>query len=131
MPASLSPAAIELVDRPVIAAFTTLNPDGSPHTTPLWIDRDGDVLRVNTAEGRVKHRNVVRDPRVSICMIDPDDPMHVMAVRGTVTEVTTDGADDHIDHLAHKYTGERRFGARAPGQVRLLLRIRVDEVLMG
>lgn len=131
MSATLPQAAKSLVDRPVLAVLTTLYPDGSPHSTPLWIDRDGDVLRVNTAQGRVKARNAARDPRVSICMVDPEDPQHVLAVRGTVVAITTDGADEHIDGLAYKYTGQRTFGARTPGQVRLLLRIRCDEVLMG
>lgn len=131
MSTTLQQRTLELVDRPVLAAFSTLNADGSPHTTPVWIDRDGEVLRVNTAQGRVKHRNVARDPRVAVCMVDPDDPMHVLAVRGTVVEITAEGADEHIDELAYKYTGVRTFGDRAPGQVRLILRIRPDAVLMG
>ena len=94
-----------LVDRPVLAAFTTLRPDGTPHTTPVWIARDGDVLLVNTAAGRVKARNVERDPRVAICVVDPDDPMNVLAVEGTVVEITTEGADELIDALSLKYTG--------------------------
>jgi PPOX class probable F420-dependent enzyme len=128
---TLSANGRTLVDRPVIASFTTLNADGSPHTTPLWIDRDGDELRVNTAAGRVKARNVDRDPRVSVCLVDPDDPMNVVAVRGTVVEVTTKGADAHIDALAKKYTGADTFGGGLPGQQRLILRIRCDEVLLG
>ncbi len=127
----LSERGRALVDRPVIASFTTINEDGSPHTTPLWIDRDGDVLRVNTAAGRVKARNVARDPRVSVCLVDPEDPMNVVAVRGTVTNMTTNGADAHIDKLANKYTGAATFAARTPGQQRLLLEIRCDEVLLG
>lgn len=128
---TLSEAGKALVDRPVIAAFTTLNADGSPHTTPLWIDRAGEELRVNTAAGRVKARNVDRDPRVAICIVDPDNPMNVVAVRGTVVEVTTKGADEHIDALAKKYTGADSFEGRPPGQQRLMLRIRCDEVLQG
>lgn len=131
MAAQLSASAKALIDQPVLAAFTTLNPDGSPHTTPLWLDREGDLLRVNTARGRVKARNVERDPRVALCVVDPADDQHVVAVRGTVVEVTTEGADEHIDLLARKYTGSERFMARAPGQVRLLLRIRVDHVVLG
>ncbi len=131
MTVPLTDAARDLLDRPVLAVLTTLNADGSPHSTPLWIDRDGDVLRVNTAQGRVKARNMARDPRVALCLVDPDDPMHVLAVRGRVVALTTDGADEHIDALAYKYTGAQRFGARTPGQVRLLARIEVDQVVMG
>ena len=128
--ATLPPAAKALADRPVIAALTTLGPTGTPHTTPVWIDRDGDELLVNTAKGRVKARNVERDPRVSVCMVDPEDPMNALAAEGTVTDVTTEGADALIDALSLKYTGNATFGARVPGQVRLTLRIRCDRVLL-
>lgn len=126
----LSASAKELLDRPIVAAFTTLDEDGSPHTTPVWVDRDGEVVRVNTAEGRVKARNVARDPRVALCLFDPDDPEVALALRGTVVEATTEGADAHADGLARTYTGAD-FEGGVPGQVRLLLRIRVDDVLMG
>jgi PPOX class probable F420-dependent enzyme len=127
---SLSPAAAALADRPVIAAFTTLRASGAPHTTPVWIAREGDELLVNTAAGRVKTRNVERDPRVAVCLVDPDDPMNVLAVEGTVVEITAEGADALIDELSLKYTGNATFGARVPGQVRLTLRIRCDRVLL-
>jgi PPOX class probable F420-dependent enzyme len=130
MPATLSDEARALVDRPVLAAFTTLRADGRPHTTPLWIARDGDDLLVNTAAGRVKARNVDRDPRVSVCMVDPDDPMHVLAVEGTVTVVTTEGADELIDALSLKYLGVTPFGAHEPGRTRVTMRIRCDRVLL-
>ena len=128
--ATLPPVGAALADRPVLAAFTTLHPSGAPHTTPVWIARDGDELLVNTAAGRVKARNVEHDPRVSLCLVDPDDPMNVLAVEGTVVEVTTEGADDLIDRLSLKYTGNATFGARPPGQVRLTMRIRCDRVLL-
>lgn len=130
MSTMLSPSAANLLDRPVLAVLTTLNADGSPHATPLWIDREGDVLRINTAQGRVKARNMARDPRVAICLVDPDDSQHVLAITGHVVELTTRGADEHIDGLAHKYTGSERFLARVPGQVRLLARIAIDKVVM-
>jgi PPOX class probable F420-dependent enzyme len=129
--ATLSPAARALVDRPVIAALTTLHPSGAPHTTPVWIAREGDDLVVNTASGRVKTRNVARDPRVAVCIVDPEDPMNVLAAEGTVLEVTTEGADALIDALSLKYTGNPTFGAHEPGRVRLTLRIRCDRVLLG
>ena len=127
---TLPDAGAALIDRPLIAALTTLTATGAPHTTPVWITRDGDELLVNTAVGRAKTRNVERDPRVSICIVDPDDTMNVLAVEGTVTEVTTEGADELIDALSLKYTGNATFGARVPGQVRVTLRIRCDRVLL-
>jgi len=96
----------------------------------VWIDRDGDDLLVNTASGRVKARNVERDPRVSVCLVDPEDPMDTLAIEGTVVEVTTEGADALIDALSRKYTGNPTFGAHEAGRVRLTLRIRCDRVLL-
>lgn len=127
---SLPVQATDLIDRPVIAAFTTLHSDGAPHTTPVWIGRDGDVLLVNTASGRVKTRNVQRDPRVALCLVDPLDPLNVVALEGTVVEITTAGADDLIDALSLTYTGNPTFGAHEPGRHRLTLRIRCDRMLL-
>jgi PPOX class probable F420-dependent enzyme len=127
--ATLPEGARALVDRPLIAAFTTLHPDGRPHTTAVWLGRDDDQLLVNTASGRVKVRNVAHDARVAVCVVDPDDPMRVLAVEGTVVEVTREGADALIDALSLKYTGNATFGAREPGRDRLTLRIRCDRLL--
>src|SRR3974390_1528338 len=98
--ATLPPSGAALVDRPLIATFTTIGPTGAPQTTPVWIARDGDELLVNTAVGRVKTRNVERDPRVAVCVVDPDDSMNVLAVEGTVVERTEVGADALIDALS-------------------------------
>jgi PPOX class probable F420-dependent enzyme len=131
VPAVLSQDARDLVDRPVLAALTTLRPGGQPHTTPVWIARDGDVLLVNTASGRVKARNVEGDPRVSVCIVDPDDDQHVLSVEGTVVELTREGADELIDALSFKYTGNPTFGAHQAGRHRLTLRIRCDRIVLG
>ena len=127
--ATLSERDRALLDRPVLAVLTTLHADGSPHTTPVWIDRDGNDLLVNTAAGRVKERNISRDPRVSVCVVDPSDPGAVVAVEGRVTQVSSAGADAHIDHLAKKYTGSDTFGAHEVGRTRVIVRIRCDRVL--
>jgi PPOX class probable F420-dependent enzyme len=127
----LSPKARELIARPVIASLATLNPDGSPQITPLWIDRDEDNLVINTARGRVKARNLERDPRVAVSIIDPDDPYNVVAVQGTVIDVTTEGADAHIDALAKKYMGVDSYPNRTADEVRVRVTIRPDRVAMG
>jgi PPOX class probable F420-dependent enzyme len=130
MPDTLSSKARELIARPVLASIATLNPDGSPQITPLWADLDGDDLLFNTAEGRVKARNLHRDARVAVAVIDPDDPYNVVAVRGTVTEITTDGADAHIDALAKKYLGVDSYPMRREGEVRIKVRVRTDHIAM-
>jgi len=126
----LSAKARELIARPVLATLATVGTDGSPQVTPLWIDAEGDDLVVNTARGRVKARNIERDRRVGISVIDPDDPYNVVIVRGTVVDISTDGADAHIDRLAKKYLGVDEYPMRRPGEVRLKVRIRTDRISM-
>ena len=126
----LSPKARELISRPVLATLATLNPDGSPQVTPLWIDLDGDDVVFNTAQGRVKARNLEKDHRVAVSVIDPDDPYNVVAFRGTVINVTTEGADEHIDALAHKYLGVDTYPMHRDGEVRIRITVRTDRIAM-
>ena len=126
----LSEKARALIARPVLASLATLNPDGSPQITPLWVDLDGDDVVFNTAQGRKKARNLERDARVAVTVIDPDDQYNVVAFRGTVTEVTTDGADAHIDSLAKKYLGVDTYPMRREGEVRIRVTVRTDHIAM-
>ncbi|MGH9110121.1 MAG: PPOX class F420-dependent oxidoreductase [Acidimicrobiales bacterium] len=127
---SLNDAGRALIDRPVIATLATVATDGGPQATPLWIEVEGDDLMVNTAQGRAKARNVERDHRVAVTVIDPGNPYNVVVVRGTVTEVTTDGADAHIDRLAKKYLGVDSYPMRRPDETRITVRIRTDHIVM-
>jgi PPOX class probable F420-dependent enzyme len=127
---TLSEKARALIARPVLASLTTLGADGSPQVTPLWIDRDGDDLLFNTAKGRVKARHIEHDPRVAVSVVDPDDQYNVVALRGTVVDVTTDGADEHIDALAKKYLGVDSYPMRQEGEVRVKVRVRTDRIAM-
>src|SRR5262245_12640102 len=96
--ASLIPEKfVDLMKKRVFAGLATLMPDGSPQVTPVWIDFDGEHLLVNTAEGRQKDKNLQREPRVSLLMVDPDNPYRYLEVRGRVVERTHNGADDHIN----------------------------------
>jgi PPOX class probable F420-dependent enzyme len=126
----LSEKARELIARPVLASLATLNPSGSPQITPLWVDRDGDDVLFNTAEGRKKARNMEKDARVAVTVIDPDDSYNVVAFRGTVVDVTTVGADEHIDALAKKYLGVDKYPMRQEGEVRIIVRVRTDHIAM-
>ncbi|UWG48416.1 Nitroimidazol reductase NimA or a related FMN-containing flavoprotein, pyridoxamine 5'-phosphate oxidase superfamily [Halanaeroarchaeum sp. HSR-CO] len=120
----------DLFEKPTFAHVTTISPDGTPHATPVWIDYDetDDRLLVNTERGRRKERNVRSDPTVAVSMVDPDDPYRFLSVTGTVDEVTTDGARDHIDELARRYMDVDSY--QNPIQTeRVVLRIRPDEVL--
>jgi PPOX class probable F420-dependent enzyme len=126
----LSEKARVLISRPVLASLATLNPDGSPQITPLWVDLDGDDVVFNTAQRRKKARNLERDARVAVTVIDPDDAYNVVAFQGTVTDVTTDGADAHIDALAKKYLGVDSYPMRREGEVRIRVTVRTDHIAM-
>jgi PPOX class probable F420-dependent enzyme len=127
---TLSAKARALIERPVLASLATLNPDGSPQITPLWISLEGDDVVVNTAKGRIKARNLAQDARVAVSVIDPNDPYNVVAFQGTVTEVTTEGADAHIDWLAKKYLGVDSYPGRREEEVRIKVTIRTDHIAM-
>jgi PPOX class probable F420-dependent enzyme len=112
-----------VLKKPVFVHLATVMPDGSPHSSPVWVDIDGDTIVINTAQGRVKDKNMRRDPHVAISVTNPDNPYSTLMVRGQVSKVTTDGADDHIDKLAKKYLGKDKYPFRKPGEVRVIYRI--------
>jgi PPOX class probable F420-dependent enzyme len=118
----------DLFEKRAFASLATLMPDGSPQVTPVWVDRDGDIIRVNTAKGRVKDRNMRRDPRVSLAIADPDNPYRYLQIRGRVIEITEQGADDHIDKLAMKYMGKEKYPFRSATEVRVMCKIRPEAV---
>jgi PPOX class probable F420-dependent enzyme len=117
-----------LLREPNIAHIATVNEDGSPQVTPVWVDVDEDTILVNTAEGRRKARNMKRNPRVAIDVTDREDPYSMVSVQGRVVEVTPEGADEHIDALAKKYLGQDVYPFRQPGERRLLVKIRPQKV---
>lgn len=122
----------DLFEKRTFAHVTTVNPDGTPQTTPVWVDYDAETDRVlvNTERHRRKAKNAERDPDVSVSMTDPDDSYRFCSVTGTVEEITTEGAADHIDELARRYLGEDEYPTPVQSE-RVILRIRPDEVLSG
>jgi PPOX class probable F420-dependent enzyme len=130
-PVAFPPAFLDLVECPPVAALTTLMPDGSPQTSVVWCDREGDVVRVNTMRGFAKERSMRRDPRVTLLCYEPREPLRSIEIRGLVESMTQDGALDHLDAIASKYMGRRvrYFGdcvpaALATTEVPVLCRIR-------
>jgi len=116
----------DLFDKKVFAGLVTLMPDGSPQITPVWIDFDGQHVLVNTAAGRRKDKNLQRDGRVALMLVDPDNPYRYLEVRGSVAERTHDGADDHINKMAKKYLGKDIYPFRQPGEVRVLYKVKPE-----
>lgn len=118
----------DIFDKKAFAHLATVGADGRPQVTPVWVDFDGTHVRFNTARGRVKERNLRRHPQVALAVQDPDNPYRYVQVRGRVVEITEDGADAHIDALARKYIGQERYPWRRPGEARLLVKIRPEQV---
>lgn len=122
----------DLFETETFAHVVTMNLEGTPHSTPVWIDydADGDRLLVNTERHRRKAQNVSEDPTVAVSMTDPQDPYRFLSVTGEVEAVTTEGAREHIDELARRYTDEDEYPQPIESE-RIVLRIRPDEVLTG
>ena len=128
MAKEIPPAYLDLFKKPAFANLATLNPDGSPQVTPVWTDFDGTNVLVNTARGRVKHRNLEREPRVALSILDPENPYRYLGIQGRVTEMTESGADAHIDKMAKKYLNKDKYPFRQPGEVRVLVKIKPEKI---
>ena len=118
----------DLLQKKAFAMLATVNADGSPQVTPVWFDFDGTHVRFNTARGRVKDKNLGRNPTVALAIMDPDNPYRYVQVRGRIAEITETGANAHIDALAKKYTGQDRYGNYKPGEVRVIYKILPERV---
>lgn len=110
------------------AYLATLMADGSPQVTPVWFSTDGSHILINTAEGRVKDRNMRSRPRVALCIADPDNAYRYLQIQGKVVEITNKGADAHIDALSFKYHGIPKYQNRTPGEKRVTYKILPEKV---
>lgn len=107
---------MDLLVRPVVVTLATVMPDGQPQATPIWIDYDGTHLRINTARGRQKDRNMKRDTKVTILAIDPDDPYRWMEIRGRIVDESEESGVDVINALSLKYRGEPDYYRKNPAR---------------
>jgi PPOX class probable F420-dependent enzyme len=112
-----------LQQKKAFADLATVMPDGSPQVTPVWFDYTGGIIRINTAKGRVKQRNMSEGSRVALSIMDPDNPYRYMQIRGRVARMTEEGASAHIDSLAKKYLGKDKYPFARPGEVRVTYEI--------
>ncbi len=117
----------DLFERPVLCMLASLMPDGQPQVNPVWCDYDGQYIRINTARGRQKDRNMTERAKVTALLVDPDNDNRFVEVRGHIAEITEEGARDHINQLAHKYNGEDYKGF-TPTMVRVIYKIEPDRV---
>ena len=112
-----------LTEKKAFAHLATIMPDGTPQVTPVWFDYTGGMIRVNTAKGRVKARNLREGAPVALSIMDPDNPYRYIQIRGRVKRVSEQGADQHIDSLAKKYLGKDKYPFGQPGEVRVMYEI--------
>ncbi|MGH7355655.1 MAG: PPOX class F420-dependent oxidoreductase [Candidatus Rokuibacteriota bacterium] len=119
---------VDILKKKAFAHLATVGAGGGPQVTPVWVDWDGTHVRINTARGRVKDRNLQRNPMVALSILDPDNPYRYIQIRGRVTEMTERGADAHIDQLAKKYLGQDTYPYRRPGEVRVTVLIAPERV---
>lgn len=125
--ATIPEEAIPLLEGQHLAHVATLMADGSPQVTPVWIGHEGDIVTFNTAKGRLKEKNLKRDPRVAISIIDSENPYVPLVIQGEAVEITEEGADDDINGLAKRYLDEDVYPFRQPGEERLIVRIKPDK----
>jgi PPOX class probable F420-dependent enzyme len=121
----------QLFESKNFAFLGSLMKDGSPHVTPTWVDIENGNILVNTAVGRIKHRNVSRDPRVALSIIDQNNQYQMVTLRGKVIEqITGDAAEKHIDKLSKKYIGADKFPRRSKGEQRVILKIKPEKIFL-
>lgn len=120
----------DLFSKRAFASLATVMPDGSPQVTPVWCDLEGDLVVINSAKGRQKDRNLRRDPRVALSIIDPENPYRYLEIRGKVIEITEQGAAAHIDKMAKKYLGVDKYPYGQPGEVRVMYKIQAEHATM-
>jgi PPOX class probable F420-dependent enzyme len=118
----------DIFDKKTFCYVATIGKDGTPQVTPVWCEFDGTHIVFNTARGRVKDKNLAKNPRVSVAASDPDNPYRYVQVRGRVAEITEEGADAHIDKMTKKYTGQDRYPGRKPGEQRMIVKIFPERV---
>ncbi|MFF2075362.1 PPOX class F420-dependent oxidoreductase [Kitasatospora sp. NPDC058162] len=128
MTSQLSDRAKALVDGKSFAVISTIQPDGSPQSSVVWVKRDGEDILFSTVEGRRKHLNLVKDPRVSIVINPPESPYEYLEVRGAVT-MTTEGGRELINELGFKYRGEQEYLFDGPEDVRVVVRLTPRKVV--
>ncbi len=120
---NLPASHIDILHKVAFAHFATIMADGSPQVSPVWVDEQDGYILINSAEGRVKDKNVRRNPSVGVSITDPDNPYRMLSIRGRVVDVITEGADAHIDKMAKKYMGKDTYPFRQAAEVRVIYKI--------
>jgi len=128
MAEKLSEKYRNIFKKKALVHLATSMRNGNPQVSPVWVDLDGDRIVVNSARGRVKDKNMRRDPRVALSVVDPDNPYCAVMIQGRVVEITEEGADAHIDKMAKKYLGLDSYPNRTAEEVRVLYYIEPERI---
>ena len=112
-----------------LAFISTLSKDGSPHITPVWADIEGDLILINTFDTSAKNKNITKDPRIAISVVENNNPYNMVSIKGRVIERTTEGADEHLKKLAKRYLGIGKYYYRKPNHRRIILKIKPEKVM--
>ena len=112
-----------------LAFVSTLSKDGSPHITPVWADMEGDLILINTFETSTKNKNITKDPRIAISVVENNNPYNMVSIKGKVIERTTEGADEHLKKLAKRYLGIGKYYYRKPNHRRIILKVKPEKVM--
>ena len=126
MPSVIPEGYKDLFEKKSFAHLATVNADGSPQNTPVWLEFDGTHILINSSKGRKKDRNMRTDARVALSILDPDNAYRYLEVRGRVVDITTEGGIDQINKLAKKYMGEDKYPYLQPGEERVTYKIAPD-----
>jgi len=119
---------IKLFEERNLVFIATIMKDGSPQLSPVWADFEDEHVLVNTAEGRIKHKNVLRDPRVAISVVNHNNPLNMTTIRGKVVDIIPDYEYKHANKLTKKYMDEEEYPFKQPGEKRIVLKILPERV---
>ena len=121
---------IKLFSEKNLVFIATIMKDGSPQLSPVWANYDDGFILVNTAEGRIKHKNILRDPRVAVSVVSKDNPLDMTTIRGTVVEIISDEQYHHADKLTQQYMGREHYPFKREGEKRIILKIQPLKVFV-
>lgn len=121
---------VKLFEGKNLVFLATLMKDGSPQLSPVWANYENDHILINTAEGRIKHKNILNDPRIAVSVVSNSNPLDMTTIRGTVIEIIPDYEYLHIDRLTKKYLDQENYPFRTPGEKRIILKIKPERVFI-
>ena len=122
--------AIKLFSKKNLVFIATIMKDGSPQLSPVWANYEDGFILVNTAEGRIKHKNILRDPRVAVSVTSNDNPLDMTTIRGTVVEIISDSKYSHADKLTEQYMGRKHYPFKQDGEKRIIFKIKPERVFV-